>query len=221
MRAEAEQRELEKARSEHWRNDSTRNIFGFGVWAIIGISLFVVAAAALAMGWRLTVGSSYHWLASQELPTGQGFHTERSSRRVGFPNFSMLSGTRSAFARLNECSYLAARGQSGISEQRMQRKTPCSVGGGFMPAALSAALRAKHRPKHTQQFALDQLRRVQPLLNKAKHRFMRVHAQAHPVGGPAASVRRRSATPLRQRRTNAIRPRRMFHNPRFHRRVRQ
>lgn len=65
--AQAEEQQLEKAASEHWRGEVARRIIAWGMWILIVVVFIIIIAAVATLGFHLLVPGTYHWLEPDEL----------------------------------------------------------------------------------------------------------------------------------------------------------
>ena len=82
LQAEEEERELERHRSEHQRDQRFRRLIGWGVSALIVIVFIIIAAALIALGYHLLMPERLHWLDGDGIENVKDFAL--SGALVGF-----------------------------------------------------------------------------------------------------------------------------------------
>ena len=72
-RAQAEEHELERAGSEHKRDEIARRILAWGMWVLMIVVFVIVTGAVFALGYHLVLPNSWHWLEGSELQDIKNF----------------------------------------------------------------------------------------------------------------------------------------------------
>lgn len=65
--AEAEKQELQKRRSEHYRDQTSRTILALCMWILMVMVFIIVAGAVSTLGYHLLTPNEWHWLSTDEL----------------------------------------------------------------------------------------------------------------------------------------------------------
>ena len=71
--AEAEQQELERKRSEHHRDQTSRKILAWGMWVLMAVVFVVVVGAVVTLGYHHLLPKSWHWLGEDALQDVKNF----------------------------------------------------------------------------------------------------------------------------------------------------
>lgn len=79
--AESEKQELEKKRSEHYRDQSSRKILAWGMWILMTV-IFIIGAV-FTLGYHHLFPEKWHWLGKNELQDIKKLRSERRCRRSG------------------------------------------------------------------------------------------------------------------------------------------
>ena len=66
-RAESEKQNLEKKRSEHYRDQVSRKILAWGIWILIIVIFVIVVGAVFTLGYHHIFPNKWHWLGKDEL----------------------------------------------------------------------------------------------------------------------------------------------------------
>ena len=67
IQAAKEQHQLEKARNEHSRYETSREIIAIGSWILLGTLFIVIIGSVLVLGWHLLVPKDWEFLEPAEL----------------------------------------------------------------------------------------------------------------------------------------------------------
>ena len=62
-----EQNQLEKARNEHFRDETFHKIIAIGSWILLGSLFLVIIGSVLVLGWHLLVPKHWKFLEPEEL----------------------------------------------------------------------------------------------------------------------------------------------------------
>lgn len=65
--AESEAQELQKKRSEHYRDQTSRTILALCMWILLVMVFIVIAGAVSTLGYHLLMPDKWHWLSQDEL----------------------------------------------------------------------------------------------------------------------------------------------------------
>ena len=65
--AEAEAQDLQKKRSEHYRDQTSRKVLALCMWILMVMVFIVVAGAVSTLGYHLLTPNKWHWLNPDEL----------------------------------------------------------------------------------------------------------------------------------------------------------
>lgn len=69
----AEEQDLQKASSEHRRDEVARRILAWGMWALMIVVFVIVTGAVFSLGYHLVLPRSWHWLEDTELQDIKNF----------------------------------------------------------------------------------------------------------------------------------------------------
>lgn len=69
----AEERDIERASSEHRRDEVARRILAWGIWALMVVVFIIVIGAVFALGYHLVLPNGSHWLNDAELQDIKNF----------------------------------------------------------------------------------------------------------------------------------------------------
>ena len=67
IQAVQEQHQLEKARNEHFRDETSRKIIAYGSWILLCSLFAVIIGSVLVLGWHLLVPKNWEFLEPEEL----------------------------------------------------------------------------------------------------------------------------------------------------------
>ena len=65
--AQKEEQQLEKAASEHRRDEVARGIIAGGMWILMIVVFIVIISAVFTLGFHLLLPATCHWLQPEEL----------------------------------------------------------------------------------------------------------------------------------------------------------
>ena len=71
--AEAEQQDLERSRSKHYRDQKSRRILAWGTWILMVVVFIVVVGAVFTLGYHLLFPNTWYWLDPDELQDIKNF----------------------------------------------------------------------------------------------------------------------------------------------------
>ena len=71
--AEKEQQLLEKEQSEHKRDQTTRVIFAYGMWALVVVVFVLMISAVFTLGWHTLAPIWLHWLDPDQIQVIKNF----------------------------------------------------------------------------------------------------------------------------------------------------
>ena len=71
--AQAEEQQLERASSEHKRDEIARRILAWGMWVLMIVVFVIVTGAVFALGYHLVLPNGWHWLEDTELQDIKNF----------------------------------------------------------------------------------------------------------------------------------------------------